>query len=110
MEFTNEKNNTFYVVAITGRLDASSAGELDIECDKWLAQDETNVILDLGGVEYISSAGLRSILSSAKKLRAKEGELLFCELEGMVADVFQMSGFAAMFSIFDTKEQALQSS
>lgn len=107
MEFSNNKTDNYYVVTVTGRLDAATAGEFEEQCDKWLYQDEIHIVVDMGGVEYISSAGLRIILISAKKLRAKGGDLFFCELKGMVADVFKMTGFAAMFQIFETRAQAI---
>lgn len=107
MEFTNDKMGDYYVVAAAGRLDATTSGEFEEQCDQWLSQDEIHIVVDMGGVEYISSAGLRSILTSAKKLKAREGDLRFCNLAGMVADVFKMSGFAAMFKIFETREQAI---
>ena len=69
--------------------------------------EEYQILVDMSAVEYISSAGLRGILTSAKKLKAKGGNIQFCGLQGMVADVFKMSGFAAMFQIFDNKEQAI---
>lgn len=106
MEFSGEKTGDYYVVDVSGRLDATTSGEFEAECDKWLEQGETKIVVDMGGVEYISSAGLRSILTSAKKLKAVSGELRFCGLSGMVADVFKMSGFAAMFQIFESRDQA----
>lgn len=107
MEFTNEKMGNYYVVGVDGRLDATTSGEFEAQCDSWLSLNEHQIVVDMSGVEYISSAGLRSILTSAKKLKAKGGNLHFCGMAGMVADVFKMSGFAAMFQIFDTKEQAI---
>ncbi|NOQ46532.1 MAG: anti-sigma factor antagonist [Desulfobulbaceae bacterium] len=107
MEFTTDKIGDYYVVSVTGRLDATTAGEFEEQCDQWLSQDEIHIVVDMAGVEYISSAGLRSILTSAKKLKGRKGDLRFCNLAGMVADVFKMSGFAAMFKIFETREQAI---
>jgi len=107
MEFTNNKLGDYYVVDVAGRLDATTSHEFEEQCDRWLSRDEIRIVVDMSGVEYISSAGLRSILSSAKKTRARGGDLFFCELTGMVADVFKMSGFAAMFRIFETREQAV---
>ena len=108
MEFTNDKINNHYVVAATGRLDTDTAGEFLEQCDKWLQLGEINVVVDMSGIEYISSSGLRSVLISAKKLRAKGGNLVFCELRGMVEDVFKITGFASMFQIFATRELAVR--
>lgn len=107
MECTHLKSGDSYIVEITGRLDATTAHEFEEQCDAWLAADEVHIVVDLSGVDYISSAGLRSLLTSAKKTRAREGDIFFCGLTGMVADVFTMSGFGSIFKVFETREQAL---
>ena len=109
MEFTTEKNGEYTIVAVSGRLDATTAEEFEEQAEAWLSSNATKVVIAMEGVEYISSAGLRAILSSAKKLRAQGGDILFCGLEGIVAEVFKMSGFASMFKIFATREQAIDS-
>ncbi len=106
MDFSSEKVGKYYTVAVAGRLDATTAGQFVEQCNDWLDKDETHIVVDMAGIEYISSAGLRAILASAKKLKSKGGEIRFCALAGMVADVFKMSGFTAMFKIFETREQA----
>jgi anti-anti-sigma factor len=107
MEFSNTKNGDKLVVKVTGRMDALTAQEFDNECRTWLDAGEKNVIADLSGLEYISSAGLRSILSAAKQLKGASGNLSFCNLSGMVEEVFVVSGFSAMFKLYPTLEDAL---
>ena len=107
MQFERETVESFTVVRVTGRLDAISAPELDAQTASWLEENLLNVVLDMSGVEYISSAGLRSILAAAKQLKAKGGVLRFCGLTGMVAEVFTVSGFASLFEIFETCDQAV---
>jgi anti-sigma B factor antagonist len=107
MEFTNIKMADYYVVDVMGRLDATTSSEFEKQCDDWIVAEEYQILVNMDGVEYISSAGLRGILTSAKKIRAKGGDLRFCGLQGMVADVFKMSGFASMFQVFASKEQAI---
>ena len=107
MQFTNHKVGDYYVVEVGGRLDTVTSRQFDEQCENWLSQGRVQVVVDMSGVEYISSAGLRSVLSAAKKLRGRGGDLFFCGLQGMVADVFTMSGFTTMFKIFTTREQAL---
>lgn len=106
MEFNSAKIVDYYVVDVAGRLDATTACEFEQQCDTWIAAEEYQIVVDMNAVEYISSAGLRGILTSAKKLKAKGGNIRFCGLQGMVADVFKMSGFGAMFQVFDNKELA----
>ena len=107
MNFIGTKNGDALVVNVTGRMDAITAPEFDTECQKWIDDGETRVVIDLSDLEYISSAGLRSILAAAKKLKNTQGELLFAGLSGMVEEVFNVSGFAAMFKIYKSPEDAL---
>lgn len=109
MDFKCRKDGDRLVVAVSGRMDAITAPEFDAQCQEWLAAGDVNVIADLSGLEYISSAGLRSILSAAKRLKGAQGGLTFCSLSGMVEEVFVVSGFAAMFTLHPTLEDALAS-
>lgn len=107
MEFTSTKHDGARVVAVTGRMDAITTAEFDAESRNWLADGDKLVIADLSGLEYISSAGLRSILSAAKQLKGTGGRLVFCGLSGMVEEVFNVSGFSAMFTLYKTIDDAL---
>lgn len=107
MDFNSSKNGDALVVLVSGRMDAITATEFDAECQSWIDAGDTKVVIDLSGLEYISSAGLRSILSAAKKIKGAQGELLFCGLSGMVEEVFSVSGFSAMFKLYATPEDAL---
>jgi len=95
------------VVVVNGRLDAVTAGEFDKESDSWVSGGKLHIIADLSELEYISSAGLRSILTSAKKLKSAQGSIAFCGLNGMVEEVFSVSGFSAMFPIHQNIDDAL---
>lgn len=107
MEFKSNKQDGFLVVEASGRMDAITAPEFEAQCKTWLADGDTNVLIDFSQLEYISSAGLRSVLSAAKQLKGANGELRFCALSGMVSEVFSVSGFASMFRIFPDKDTAL---
>ena len=95
------------VVTVTGRLDTGAAPEFDRACDAWLGEGRTNLVVDMSGLEYISSMGLRSMITLATKLRSAGGRLALCGLGGSVREVFRISGLLAMFSVFDTREAAL---
>ena len=73
-----------------------------------MAGGDYTLVINLTGLEYISSAGLRSILSTAKQLKAKDGKMLFTGLQGPVKDVFKISGFGSIFKTFETEEEALR--
>ena len=74
------------------------------ECYKCKAK---KVVVDLGGVEYISSAGLRVILTMVKASKAAAATLAFCSMQSMVAEVFKISGFSSMLPIYATRDEAV---
>jgi anti-sigma B factor antagonist len=95
------------LLTCTGRMDAVSAPRFETACMELLAQGHASLVADLSDLEYISSAGLRSILSSVKKLKASGGSLAFCGLSGMVDEVFRVSGFLKLFRIHASAADAL---
>jgi anti-sigma B factor antagonist len=60
-------------------------------------------------LQYISSAGLRILLAAAKQLKAADGELRICDLNEVVKEVFDISGFSTIFKIFENETEALDS-
>jgi len=107
MEFTGTKSGDALVLTVSGRMDALTAQEFEAECARWLEAGEKRLVVDLAGLDYISSAGLRSILAAAKKLKAQGGGMAFCALAGIVAEVFAVSGFNKLLPVFPTRDEAL---
>lgn len=108
MEITVRKEGSVAVVSVKGRIDAITAGEFEQRLSALMAGGDCLLVLNFSGLEYISSAGLRSILSAAKQLKTKEGKMLFAGLQGPVKDVFKISGFGSIFKIYDSDEEALR--
>ena len=102
-----EKSSQLTVISLAGRMDAGNAGEFSEAFDAILEKRPAILIIYLGELEYISSAGLRSILTLIKAAKATNTVLRFCAMQPMVADVFKVSGFSAMLSLFDTLPAAL---
>jgi len=107
MEITVTKKADAVILKVDGRMDASTSPEFDRECGALMDAGERSLIVDFGGLEYISSAGLRSLLAAAKKLKGLHGQIRLCRMGGLVQEVFALSGFASMFSIYQTVEEAL---
>jgi len=87
------------VVALTGRFDAQSAGDAENAFVASLEGGAAKLLVDMDGVEYISSAGLRVLLSTAKKLSASGGKLVLAALKPYVREVFEVAGFTSIFQI-----------
>ena len=108
MEIETEKGKNRIIVSVTGRIDAVTAPEFEKALLKQIVQGENKFLLNFNGLDYISSAGLRSILAAAQQLKPKGGNIIFAGLKGPVKEVFQISGFATMFKIFENWEDALK--
>ena len=108
MEIDKRKEENAIVVSVRGRMDAVSSPEFEKELAQLMAEGGKVFIIDFGGLDYISSAGLRSILATAKKLKEKEGKLLLSVLKDVVKEVFDISGFSSIIPIYDSVESALE--
>jgi anti-anti-sigma factor len=108
MQIQTAKEKNAVVVSVKGKIDAVTAPEFEKVLSNLITQGEIIFLLNFSGLEYISSAGLRSILSTAKQLKPKGGNILFSGLKGSVKDVFNISGFGTIFKIFETREDALK--
>ena len=94
------------VWSIRGRLDAVSAPLLEGRLVQWFEQPGAKLIFDLAELEYISSAGLRVFLTTAKKMKTRDGKLGMACLRPSVREVFVISGFINLIPAFDTLEAA----
>ncbi|RJR41385.1 MAG: anti-sigma factor antagonist [Deltaproteobacteria bacterium] len=106
MELITEKQSEVVVFKLKGRLDALTAPEFEQKCLKWLETGESRFAVDLGELEYISSAGIRSILLIAKRLKAQDGGLAFSRISGMVEKVFNIAGIYSLFPMCASLDEA----
>lgn len=107
MKIVSYQEKGALVIKVEGRMDIATAPEFEKNCAAFMEQGHQKVVIDFSSLEYISSAGLRSILSIAKKLKSGGGSLCLCSLTGLVKEVFDLSGFDNFLPIFADVEQAL---
>ena len=107
MNVKTQAEKGYWIVKLEGRLDISNSSQFEQECMQWIEQGQRRFILDLGGLEYISSAGLRSILAATKKLKAQSGSLSLCALSGLVEEVVTVSGFDNILQVYPDLTQAM---
>jgi anti-anti-sigma factor len=96
------------VVAPVGRIDSTTSEALDRQLSARVAGGDRRIVIDFSGVEYISSAGLRVMLTLAKKLRDLKGQLALAALGDSVRQVFELAGFLPLFAVEPTREAARQ--
>lgn len=106
MEVMISQEDDMVNVAVRGRLDAVTAPDFQQQVQSCIDNGRTRFIIDLTALEYISSAGLRSMLFLAKKLKVCRGELALCGLTGMVKEVFAISGFSTILAIYPNAAEA----
>lgn len=107
MEMERENHDGAVVVAVKGRLDAVSSPEFDRVLGGILEEGDKNFVLDFGSLDYISSAGLRSVLLAAKKLKTKGKRLSLSALKDVVKEVFDIAGFSAIIAVYPSTQAAL---
>jgi anti-anti-sigma factor len=108
MEINHKQEGGIVYITITGRLDADSALEAEKVVSDALGGDTKKLLFDLGGLDYLSSAGLRVLLSAAKELRRIEGKIVLCALTQFVKEIFEVSGFEALIPIEDSVESGVK--
>ncbi len=108
MQIIYKKKDTAVVMSIHGHFNAGDAQEFERIFNQHLDAGERRFVLNLAELSFINSAGLCSILSIAKKIRELEGKLVVCALQGEALKVFEISGFASLFSIYPTEAAALK--
>jgi anti-anti-sigma factor len=95
------------VLELVGRLDTKTSGALEKSVAAHLAAGQRRFILDLTGMEYVSSAGLRIFLMLGKKVSGGTGSLALCGLSPQVKEVFDIAGFTRLFMLAATRAEAL---
>ena len=108
MDITTRTQNDVTLVAIAGSLDSNTSPQAQQALDGILAGGRRKVALDCTALDYISSAGLRVLLGAAKRLNGAGGALHLFGLNETVREVFDISGFSAILSVFATEAEALR--
>ena len=106
MKIETRKIHDVLVVDMSGSLDSTSSGEAGDRIVNIAKGEHKRVLLNLAGLEYLSSAGLRVILRGAKLLQGKRGELKICNAKEPVKDVLKTSGFNNLIRVYDSEQEA----
>ena len=104
MTINKTRNDSELIVALEGRLDTNTSSELEAELQDAF-EGVTALTFDLGGLEYISSAGLRVLLSSQKKMNAAEGAMKVVNVNEVIMEIFEVTGFNEILTIEQAPEK-----
>ena len=107
MEITQRVVDGIAVVSPDGRIDTSAAEQLDQALQTVMDGGTCKIVVDMAAVEYISSAGLRSLAAVLVKCRDEGGDMKLAALNERVTRVFKIIGFDLLMSVTDTPEAAI---
>ena len=110
MNVTSRKYGPAVGLQVSGRLDQDTCGDFTRELMTYvdsMAHAGGAVILDLSGLEYVSSAGLRCFMLASRQAKAQHGRIFVAALQPMVAEIFEISHFNLVFQVFPTLREAM---
>jgi anti-sigma B factor antagonist len=110
MAFQARTYGNALVIGVRGRLDQDNCDDFRaylLPHVEKTAQDGGAVVLDLSGLEYISSAGLRCFMLASRQAKGHQGRIHVAALQPMVAEIFEISHFNLVFQVFPSVREAL---
>ncbi len=107
MQFIEEKIDDIYIFKLGGRLDSNTSLEFEKNITQTIEDGAIYIIIDFENIEFISSAGLRAILSIIKILKRRKGKIVLCSMTDSVKEVFKISGFDTLLTIVLSRDDAI---
>ena len=98
-----------YLISIIGKMDSTTAPQAEEEINILLDKKVEKMVVNLKETTYVSSAGLRVFLATAKKMTAAGGAVKFCSPNDIVKEILDISGFTAILDVKSTEEEAIGS-
>ena len=110
MIVTNTRFADVVVLALKGRLDQTTADDVRTELAPHLqrcAEGQDHLVLDLAGVDYVSSAGLRVFMLAAKQAKAQKGNLVLVSVQPLVQEILEISKFTLLLRVLPSVREAV---
>jgi anti-anti-sigma factor len=107
MQISSESKDNITVVRFEGNLDTNTSTAAQDYLSQKIDEGAAKVVVSFDKVDFVSSAGLRVLLVTAKKLGGGGGSLRVCGLNETVAEVFEISGFSTILNVFKSENEAL---
>ncbi|HTD90028.1 MAG TPA: STAS domain-containing protein [Burkholderiales bacterium] len=107
MELDTALLDTVAAVAVKGRVDSTTADKLRDHLTQLIGSGSARLVLDLKEVSYISSAGFRTLLITARSVEHAKGKLALCGIGGEVKRLFDIASFTELFTILPNRDDAV---
>ena len=99
--------NGVTVLEVAGRIDSTTAPEFESKLEGALGSGQRRMVLDLGQLMYISSAGFRVLYRAVMRAKEANGRLVLCGLSATVCELFAIAGFDRLFTIVGSREDGV---
>ena len=109
MEINMSDSDGVTLLVLNGRIDSNTAGQMGSSLSAAMRAGGTQLVLDLQDVDYMSSAGLRQMVATLKKLQQKDGDLRLASPTERVREVLQLSGLDSIFTVYESAKDAINS-
>ena len=109
MELSNADSGNVMIVSVKGRVDSATAPALENHLKSLISNGWVQLVLNLSDTEYMSSAGLRTLVSTSKTVKADSGDLRLCNPSQRVAEVMRLAGLLNVFTIYGSQDEAIAS-
>lgn len=109
MELQTREYKRVNVIRVIGRVDASVAPRFEEALRQAVEGTHAYLVLEMDGTDYISSAGVRAMISAQKALKAKGGAVLLAQPSDRVKEVLDIAGLDALFQVYPSTEAAIGS-
>lgn len=106
MQLTSSEKNGYTIITFEGSLDTATSPAAEKEINTLIDAGRSKFVFNFEKTKYMSSSGLRILLATAKKLKGK-GELKISNLNKVIEEVFDVSGFSSILNVYKTEEEAL---
>ena len=107
MDISSETKDSITVVRLEGNLDTNTSTDAQDYLNNAIDGGASKVVVSFDKVDFVSSAGLRVLLATAKKLGGGGGALRVCGLNETVTEIFEISGFSTILNVFPSETEAL---
>lgn len=108
LKITLKEINDVVIIGLQGTLDTNTSPEAEVEINKSIDNGATKMAIDLENTRYVSSAGLRVFLATAKKMMAISGSVMLCHPNEIVKDILHVSGFNQIIDVKPNVDEALK--
>lgn len=109
LSITVESLKRVDLVTLSGRVDSSNANRLDEVFKEIFDNGRSSIVLELSGVNYMSSAGLRSLVSALRECNKRRGDLRLAKISERVSEVLSLAGLDSLFQSFEDTTTAVGS-